>query len=126
MSSSQVYKISSTLYLDTINKCYKRILIIDREPEGPLRNYTRKLKKNKLSPFDVDSCQKHYSKSCVIAIYDFIDRNKLLTVADIGELFSFLFMNGYVIAERLSKLVSSNTRLNNKDDFICFIELPKV
>ena len=121
MSSSPLYKLSSMLYLDTYRQCYKRILVLDREPQGTLSSYTKRIRRTKLSQFDVNECHNDYNKTCVYAIYDFENKQRMLTVDDVGELFSFLLINGYVIEERLSKLINENARLNNKDDFICFI-----
>ena len=49
--ATESYVISSQIYYDTFNTCYKRILTVDRMPTGTLATITRRIQNNKLSEF---------------------------------------------------------------------------
>ena len=115
------YKISSVVYLDKINKCYKTIVIIDNIPDGPLKNHVRPIMRNKLSPFDDhNNCSNR--KSCFNVIYNFNNSNEYLCVDDIIELFNFLSSNDYTIDNNLSEIFEKNKSLSKEEKFICIIK----
>ena len=47
------------VFLDKFNKCYVKILTLNKKPENsPLKDYVKELPRQRLSPFDYDcSCQ---------------------------------------------------------------------
>jgi hypothetical protein len=115
-----LYKIYSTIYLDKFLECYKRIIVIDKMPLGELSKYVKTIHKNKLSPFDENSNCDCVNK-CMLSIMNFENKNEFLCIDNITELFDFLITNNYTIDTSLSKIITKNNRLNNNDDFICFI-----
>lgn len=117
-----MYKIYSTLYLDSINETYKRVIAIDRKPDnGPLVDYIKQINKTRLSPFDItNNC---VNNQCINVICDFKNKTQYLCIDQIVELFDFLTTNGYTINDTLTKLISKNRLLNKNDEFICIISL---
>ena len=101
-----LYKISSTLYLDKFNECYKTIITINDKPDGPLGNHVKSIQRNKLSPFDETNncCNK---PSCYNAIYNLYNSKSLLCIDDLTDLFNFLSTNGYTIDTTLTKIYHS-------------------
>lgn len=116
-----IYKLSSNVYLNKYDECYMNIIVINKMPDGPLKNIVKQIQHNKLSPFQENShcCG---SKSCIFAIQNPYNREKLLCIDDIEILFEFLIKNGYTFENSLSKLISKNNRLNNDERFISFIK----
>lgn len=120
-----LYKLSTTIYLDKHHECYKRIFILDGMPNGPLAEYTKRITKHKLSPFDeTNHCNSNCNSKCLFSVLDMDNKNDFLCIDDISKLFNFLKSNGYTIDSTFTKLMNKNNRLNNNDDFICFIHYP--
>ena len=115
------YKISSVVYLDKINECYKTIVVIDNKPEGPLKKYVKSVVRNKLSPFDDDNncCIR---KPCYNVIYNLNNDSELLCLENMMDLFNFLSNNGYTIDNSFSKIFEKNKTLNKDEKFICVIK----
>ena len=115
------YKVSSVIYLDKINKCYKTIIIIDNVPDGPLNKHVKSIARNKLSPFDDDNncCNR---KTCYNVIFNLNNNNELLCLDNIIDLFNFLSNNGYSIDNNLSKIYEKNKSLSKNEKFICVIK----
>lgn len=114
-----IYTISSKTYLDTLHKCYKNIIVINKKPIGPLENCVRQIHENKLSPFKYPSPCEEW-KPCFYVIHHPGDPQYFFTVDEIPELFSFLTENNYVIDTNITNMM---TRLRHIDikDLICFI-----
>jgi hypothetical protein len=108
MSGENTYIISSQIYYDTFNTCYKRIVTIDRMPIGILATITRRLTNTKLSDFKQStSCCP--IERCIFAIYNPTDNtSELLTVERQGILISYLITNGYTINTTLTELTLNN------------------
>lgn len=117
-----LYELSSRLYLTRETNCYKRIVVINEIPEGPLKELVKPLQHNKLSIFDVYSqdckCQ---NKHCFYGILDPTNKQQLLCIDDITKLFQFLLSNQYEINTQISKLIMKNKRINSNDDMIAYI-----
>ena len=95
---------------------------INKKPDGPLGNLVSQVRENKLSVFQQQSncCE---WKPCFLAINHpsrISGINRLLTVDELPELFSFLVNNNYTIDTQITQMInqSQNIRL---DGFICFI-----
>ena len=71
-----VYKISKQVYLDKFNKCYKKIIVIDKIPEE-LKSHIRTIKKEKLSIFDYEDCCNASSK-CIYSFKN--EHNELFNI----------------------------------------------
>jgi len=110
-----MYQISSEVYLDKHNECYKNIVVITPKPtDQSLNSIIRPLSREKLSPFqEISPCCPQ--NRCV---YAFVNPNKrcdLLCVDDIVLLFGFLTVNGFTINTELTKIMKDVKNL------ICFI-----
>uniref|UniRef100_A0A6C0C5A3 Uncharacterized protein n=1 Tax=viral metagenome TaxID=1070528 RepID=A0A6C0C5A3_9ZZZZ len=111
-----MYRISSEVYLDRFNECYKNIIVISPRPQdASLNSITKSITREKLSPFqELSPC---YPK----CVYAFVHPKKceLLCVDNIAILFGFLTANGYTINTDLTKIMQdSDVKLKN---LICFI-----
>ena len=82
-----MYRISSEVYLDRFNECYKNIIVISPRPQdASLNSITKSITREKLSPFqELSPC---YPK----CVYAFVHPKKceLLCVDNIAILFGFL------------------------------------
>ena len=113
-----LWQLSTQVYLDTANKCYKKIIVINIMPTAPLAGLVKTIQNRKVSPFQSDSCccPRPY---CLLAIQDPQNTSQLLCLKDIGRLFSFLSSNGYTIQYELTKIMQLSTeKVNN---LICYI-----
>ena len=49
MNGAKTFTITSQPYYDQYNKCYKNIMMLNIEPQGPLRQFVRRLRLPRLS-----------------------------------------------------------------------------
>ena len=124
MISHNGYTIVIQNYYDTALQYYRNILILNKEPIGPLNKYIKKIPMPYLSPFknsfSNDINNTNCSCGCLYAIIDFMDNTKLMCVNNIPDLFSFLINNGYIIDNNLTKIIK-NTTCTLKNDLVCYI-----
>ncbi len=122
----ETYMISSTIYLDQLHKCYKKILTIKPEPSEPLKTYTRRIHLPKLSPFKQNSCCEPVER-CTYAIMNPSAPGEFLRFEDINELFSLLLTNNYTINSELTNLLkptaaaASSGSKNSLPELICVV-----
>ena len=114
-----IYKIKGDVYLDKKNECYKKILVIDPNPNDPTINHIIKtIQRIKLSPFEENSpcCP---INNCLAVIMNPDIPTEFLSINNIDKLFTILLANGYTIDYNLSKiLMKSQVEIPN---LICFI-----
>jgi len=124
MISYNGYTIMIQNYYDTNLQYYRNIIILNKEPIGPLNKYIKKISMPYLSPFtnsfSNDMNNTNNNNTCLYAIIDFMDNTKLMCVNNIPDLFSFLINNGYIIDYNLTKIIK-NTTCASKNDLICYI-----
>ena len=120
MTGSQTITITSQPYYDTFTQCYKNIMTVNLEPQGPLRTFVRQIHLPRLSPFHVEGPCNPIPK-CALALQNFNNYNcckkdcNLMTPNEIPELISFLLSNGYQIETQLTNMLKqSEIKLNNK------------
>jgi hypothetical protein len=113
------YQLSTHIYLDSIAECYKKIIIINQMPKGPLQSYIRTIQNKKLSPFQSNSncCPE---PACLFAILN-PKTGGLLCMNEIATLFSFIILKGYTIQYNLTKIMLKSTEKINK--LICYISI---
>jgi len=113
------YQLSSQVYLDSVDECYKKIIIINMMPTGPLHTLIRQIHNKKLSPFQSNQgcCA---PSPCLFAIQHPQTKN-LLCMKDIAVLFSFLTSNKYKIEAQLTNIMLKSTEKLEK--LICFISI---
>ena len=116
----QIYSLSSIPYYNSIIQEYSNILILNKMPEGPLKNNCKQIRQNKLSPFEANTnvCRR---RDCVIAITDQENSCGFLCVDDLPNLFEFLINNGYTIDQSITK-VFQKTNVKMDGELICIIK----
>ena len=101
------FKIQEEVFLDKFNKCYVKILTLNKKPENsPLKDYVKELPRQRLSPFDYD-CHCQTKPHCLFAITNpntghFIQSDEIEVVVDL------LVESNYNINYQLTKLVKKN------------------
>ena len=114
-----MYQITSEVYLDKFNECYKNIVVISPKPnDASLNSITKPIPREKLSPFQ------ELSPCCPLdrCIYAFLNPNnrcELLCVNDIAILSGFLTTNGFNINTDITKMMQDSDVKITK--LICFI-----
>ena len=106
------HAISTTTYLEN-NRDYKKILIIEPEPTGVLKNISKKILIPKLSEFQTN--QSNYcNNKCKYVLLDINNPSELMCLSQIPELYNFLLTNGYTINDIFSTLMlKADLNLNN-------------
>jgi hypothetical protein len=121
-------------YLDTYNKCYKNIVVINLLPQGPLADLVRFTKFPPLSEFkQPGACNP--LKQCGYALISLCGCSRgcgsiktggedLMVVDEVPNLISFLVSNGYTVDTSITKMFNQSeirfdTNTGNK--LICFI-----
>lgn len=103
--------ITTQPYLDTFNKAYMNILVVNITPQGPLSQFIRRLQLSKLSPFQQNN---YINNSCCLAITNFFyngsngHNNNLMTPDELPDLYSYLLSNGYQIETQLTNLMNQS------------------
>jgi len=126
MNYPRSYMISTRVFLDTFNQCYKNIIVINLQPEGPLGKIVRRLQMPPLSPFNVQGpcCSKN---SCALALLSLRRTcgdgrgGCLMSDDEIPDLFSFMLSNGYKIDTSLTKMMNQSEVKINDNKILCFI-----
>lgn len=117
---SETYTISSQIYYDTYNTCYKRILTIDRKPSsGTLNGIVKRLTMSKLSEFKQSTACCPIDK-CIYALYNPHNPLELLTLEDQSLLISYLSENSFTINTALTQLMLENPIKQSSEKQIMF------
>lgn len=115
-----MYTIQISNFLDSFNKCYKKILVINNFPNGPLKDYISRIPNKKLSPFQSNTpcCP---SESCIFVINSISNNyyNNFMTIDEIPELICFLENNNYVIHEKMNEIINDSS-INFKNPLLFF------
>lgn len=125
----KTFTITSQPFYDQFNQCYKNIMMVNVEPQGPLRRLVRRIRLPRLSPFQREGpCNP--IQQCGLAIhrngFDYLPNQytgcckynsgcDLMTPDQIPELISFLQANGYQIETQITNmLLQSEIKLSNQ------------
>jgi hypothetical protein len=121
--SSKTFTITSQPYYDQYNQCYKNILTVNIEPQGPIQKIVRQIRFPKLSPFQRESPCNPIPK-CGLALqsinnynynYNYGGCNCLMTPNEIPDLISFLIENGYQIETQITNMLNqSDVKISDK------------
>jgi hypothetical protein len=123
-----MYSLVGAPFYDERNQCYKKIIRINKFPQGPgpLQKIVKRVRSPRLSRFDVfsDNCgcgsSNAFNPPCIFVVCNPNAPHEFLTVDEISELMSFLIDNGYKIDTSITKmLMKSNVKPSN--DLICYI-----
>lgn len=121
----KTFTITSQPFYDQYNKCYKNILMVNAEPQGPIRRLVRRIKLPRLSPYQRESACNPIP-NCGLAIqslggnYNYGGCCKtnsgcdLMTPNEIPDLITFLIGNGYQIETQITNMLNqSELKLSN-------------
>ena len=121
----RTFTITSSPYYDRYSQQYQNILMLNVEPEGPLRAFVRRLRFPRLSAFQPDKSE----EKCGLVLTNFFNnqnynknnnKNGLLTPNDIPDLYSFLTANGYQIDTQLTNMMNqSQVKLTPGKQIVC-------
>lgn len=127
IQQSKTVSLFSQPFLDTYNKCYKNIVVINLQPQGPLADLVRFTKFPPLSEFKTPGpCSP--IKQCGYALMSLGGCNMgcedLMVVDEVPDLISFLVSNGYTVDTSITKMFNQSeirfdTNTGNK--LICFV-----
>lgn len=128
IQQAKTFALFSQPYLDTYNKCYKNIVVVNLMPEGPLSQLVRFVNFPPLSEFKTPGpCSP--LKQCGYALMSLGGCNTgcggedLMVVDQVPDLISYLAMNGYSVDTSITKMFNASdvrfdTNIGNK--LICF------
>ncbi len=118
---TQTYTISSQIYYDTFNTCYKRILTIDRQPTSILLNkIVKRLSMSKLSEFKQSTACCPVEK-CIYAIYNPNNPLELLRLEDQTLFITYLSSNNFTINTALTQLMLDNPVKHSSEKQLMYI-----
>lgn len=113
-----LYMLYNEIYYDSLFKEYYNILTLNKQPQGPLQNYT------KLINITIPSTSQNYNKQCTIALKNALlntnnsanKYNNLLLLEDLNDFTEFLINNNYIIDSSITKIYKNNsyTNVNSK------------
>lgn len=123
MNGNQTFTITSQPFYDQYNQCYKNIMMVNIEPQGPLRQLVRRTKLPRLSPFQRDGpCNS--IQQCGLSIQSLrgttfasnqytgcCKQNSgcdLMTPDEIPDLISFLQANGYQLETQITNMLNQS------------------
>ena len=119
-----MYQLTSEVYLDKYNECYKKIIVIKPPPqEECLKKITKLTQTEKLSLFkDRSPCCSENNCKYIVCNPTIKQNNcfcEFLCVQDIHLLFSYLMKHGFKINTDITKIMQkSEVKIKN---LICFI-----
>jgi hypothetical protein len=120
--SGNIFTIFSQPYYDPYKQCYKNIITLNLLPNGPLRQLTRQIKLNKLSPFQVEGPCTPIDK-CTLALVSIQSKTNcycdLMTPDELPNLYSFLFSNGYQIETQLTNMMNQGEVKSSNKRLVC-------
>lgn len=98
------------------DKCYRKVLTINKMPDGPLSSIVKQTKREKLSVFKQACSPCSKNDACMNVI---MNQGEYLFEEDLTELITFLVEKGYTIDTKLSKLMQARYR-----DVVFYITYP--
>ena len=114
-----MYQLTVEPYLDNLDQCYKKVIVISPPPTHPaLKKISRLVNRTKLSPFKtIRSCCPQ--DQCYYVIQDPRNFCQLLCINHITFLFSYLVKHNFNIDTSFTNIMQkSEVRIPN---LICFI-----
>ena len=109
-----LYLLYNEIIYDPLCNNYYNILTLNKQPQGPLQNYT------KLINITIPSTSQNYNKQCTIAIINTLlnannnanKYNNLLLLEDLNDFTEFLINNNYIIDNSITKIYINNSYIN--------------
>lgn len=122
----ELYGIYVRTILDSINKTYKNVVIINTEPEGALKNMTTRIRNEKLSEFQEYASGERLRDPCIYVILNPRNPSQYAEPEDLPEVFSFILQNGYMIDTMITNMMQHNDDVKpvpaaSNQSFVCFV-----
>jgi hypothetical protein len=132
MNYSKTFTITSETYYDPFIQQYSNILVVNIEPQGPLRRFVTRLNNTRLSPFNRNNYMNNQTNQyncCRLALLKVginecsLNRSTqyskcgspLMTPDEIPDLISWLLGNGYQIETQITNMLNqSELKINNQ------------
>lgn len=111
------YSLFSQPYYDKCNECYRNILVLNKEPVGPFKKMVKRINPPILSPFQYPSTDCCDNERCIYAVHD---KQGLVCIDRIPEIFSFLISNNYQIDTSITMMMQKSPVKINNNNLICF------
>lgn len=123
MNQLKTFTISSRPYYEQYNKCYKNILTVNGYPQGPLKNFVRRVQFAELSPYQrfsntpcnpIDKCGLALSKIFFNPMEGCCNNNygnkcdDLMSPNEMDNLVSYLLNNGYQIETQITNMLNGS------------------
>lgn len=120
-----LYRVVSTTWYDTYEKCYYNVLTLNTMPGGPLAEHVVRKNRPKLSPFE--SCQGPCCKEeqCPLVIYKTSHDIRPACESDYDWLLGFLVENGYKVDYSMTKMINNGEYRNIRNRLLCFFTYPQ-
>jgi hypothetical protein len=131
MLGSKTFSLFSQPYLDRFNQCYKNIIVINLQPQGPLSEFVSRVQFPPLSEFKQPG-QCDPLRQCGLALrsldgYCSMGCKKtddLMITDEVPNLISFLVANGYTVDTSITKMFNNSDirfDINVGNKLICFV-----
>ena len=116
----KTFTITSMPYYDQYNQCYTNIMMVNAEPQGPLKTLVRRLQLPRLSPFQRDAPCNPIPK-CALAIRSLFNgyygggcckKNSgcdLMSPNEMPDLITFLLGNGYQLETQITNMLNQSS-----------------
>ncbi len=119
---TKTFTITSQPFYDQYNQCYKNIMMVNLEPQGPLSRLVRRLRLPRLSPFQregpcnpIQKCGLALTSINIGCCNKYNSGCDLMTPNEIPDLISFLQSNGYQIETQITNMLNqSEIKLSDK------------
>ena len=113
------YMITAEPYLDQRDRCYRKILVINSKPTGPLGNHVTRINPPRLSPFSGgSSCSR--PQGCKFVFKGGHGCGGLMEIDDLPLLFNLITTSGYTIDTGVTKMMNKS-KVQVGNDLLCFI-----
>ena len=108
-----IYKVFSHIWLDSVSKCYKKILILNNKPDNcKFSPIIKTIPRKKNSPYqNIYCCNK--SSHCIHVILNPNNKSEFLGVNDIDILLNYLIENNCKLEEKLTDIFTKNKLYND-------------
>ena len=114
-----MYAIYTTPYLNTQNKCYYNIIIIEPPPSDNIMNFVKQIKIPNLIS---NSCIHISTLDCVYAFKSIKNSSELMQLDELPELFNLFNNNNLTVDTSLTKMIIKTGVLQNNKRLLCYLK----
>tara|TARA_Y100000389_G_C17132853_1_gene351098 strand:+ start:145 stop:495 length:351 start_codon:yes stop_codon:yes gene_type:complete len=115
-----MYAIYATPYLNTQNKCYYNIIIIEPQPSENIMNFVKQIKiPNLISNSGFNNVS---TLDCVYAFKSIKNNSELMQLNELPDLFNLFNDNNLIIDTSLTKMIMKTGILQNNKRLLCYLK----